>query len=71
MQQDTYLDTARLLLENVYKHFRLPDKIILDRGPQFALKAFIELPKLLEINQHFPQLITLRLMEQQNESIKK
>jgi len=30
--------TARLLLENLYKWFGLPDKFILDRGPQFASK---------------------------------
>jgi hypothetical protein len=41
--------TARLLLENLYKRFGLPDKIISDRGPQFASKAFIELLKLLGI----------------------
>ena len=41
--------TARLLLENIYKQFRLPDKIISDRGPQFASKAFKELLKLLGI----------------------
>ena len=41
--------TAQLLLENLYKRFRLPDKIILDRGPQFASKALIELLKLLGI----------------------
>ena len=42
-------DTARLLLENLYKRFGLPDKIISDRGPQFASKAFKELLKLLGI----------------------
>ena len=42
-------ETARLLLENLYKQFGLPDKKILDRGPQFASKAFIELLKLLGI----------------------
>ena len=42
-------DTARLLLENLYKQFGLPDKIISDRGPQFASKAFIKLLKLLGI----------------------
>jgi hypothetical protein len=42
-------DTARLLLEHLYKRFGLPDKIISDRGPQFASKAFIELLKLLGI----------------------
>ena len=41
--------TAHLLLENLYKRFGLPDKIISDRGPQFASKAFIELLKLLGI----------------------
>ena len=38
-----------LLLDNVYKRFGLMDKIILDRGPQFAAKSFIELLKLLKI----------------------
>ena len=42
-------ETAWLLLENLYKWFGLPDKIILDRGPQFASKAFIEFLKLLGI----------------------
>ena len=42
-------DTARLLLENLYKRFGLPDKIISDRGPQFASKAFKELLKVLGI----------------------
>src|ERR1700678_1554144 len=32
-------DTAQLLLDNLYKRFGLPDKIISDRGPQFAAKA--------------------------------
>ena len=32
--------TTKLLLENLYKWFGLPDKIISDRGPQFASKAF-------------------------------
>ena len=41
--------TAKLLLENLYKRFGLPDKIISDRGPQFASKAFLELLKLLGI----------------------
>ena len=42
--------TARLLLENLYKWFGLLDKIISDRGPQFASKAFQELMKQLGIN---------------------
>ena len=41
--------TAKLLLENLYKRFGLPDKIISDRGPQFASKAFLQLLKLLGI----------------------
>jgi RNase H-like domain found in reverse transcriptase/Integrase zinc binding domain/Chromo (CHRromatin Organisation MOdifier) domain/Integrase core domain/Reverse transcriptase (RNA-dependent DNA polymerase) len=41
--------TAKLLLEGLYKRFGLPDKIISDRGPQFASKAFLELLKLLGI----------------------
>jgi hypothetical protein len=40
---------AKLLLGNLYKRFGLPDKIISDRGPQFASKAFKELMKLLGI----------------------
>ena len=38
-----------LLLDNIYKRFGLMDKIISDRGPQFAAKSFIELLKLLKI----------------------
>ena len=41
--------TAQLLLENLYKQFGLLDKIISDRGPQFASRAFVELLKLLEV----------------------
>ena len=32
--------TAELLLNNMYKCFGLPDKVILDQGPQFASRAF-------------------------------
>ena len=43
-------ETAKLLLlENLYKRFGLLDKIISNRGPQFASKAFVELLKLLGI----------------------
>ena len=41
--------TAQLLLENLYKRFGLPDKLLSDRGPQFASTAFRELLKLLGI----------------------
>ena len=45
----TAAQCAGLLLDNVYKRFGLMDKIISDRGPQFAAKSFIELLKLLKI----------------------
>jgi transposase InsO family protein len=41
--------TATLLLDNLYKRFGLPNKIISDRGPQFAAQSFRELLKLLGI----------------------
>ena len=41
--------TARLLLNNLYKKFGLPDKFLSDRDPRFASKAFLELLKLLGI----------------------
>jgi len=41
--------TGNLLLENLYKRFGLPDKIISDRGPQFAANSFKELLKILGI----------------------
>jgi hypothetical protein len=41
--------TGQLLLDNLYKQFGLPDKMLSDRGPQFAAKAFCELLKLLGI----------------------
>ena len=42
-------DIARLLHENLFRRFGLPDKIISDRDPRFASAAFQELLKLLEI----------------------
>jgi transposase InsO family protein len=44
-----YEGTADLLLKNIYKRFGLPNKIISDRDPRFASKAFQELLKLLGI----------------------
>jgi len=41
--------TGRLLRDNLYKRFGLLDKIISDRGPQFASQAFKELMKLLGV----------------------
>jgi hypothetical protein len=40
---------GQLLLDNLYKQFGLPNKMLSDRGPQFAAKAFCELLKLLGI----------------------
>ena len=40
---------GELLLDNLYKWFGLPDRIISDRGPQFAARAFQETMKLLRI----------------------
>jgi transposase InsO family protein len=40
---------GQLLLDNLYKQLCLPDKMLFDRGPQFAAKAFCKLLKLLGI----------------------
>jgi hypothetical protein len=40
---------GQLLLDNLYKWFGLPDKMLSDRGLQFAAKVFRELLKLLGI----------------------
>jgi len=45
----TTYETARLFIENVYKQFGLPDKVITDRGGQFDSSFFQELCKALEI----------------------
>ena len=52
--------TAKLLLNNIYQQFGLPDKAISDRGPQFAARVFRELGNLLDIKlamstAHHPQ----------------
>ena len=63
---------ANLLLENLYKRFGLPDEIISDRGPQFAVHAFRKLLKLLNVTSklstaYHPQ--TDRATEQVNQEI--
>ena len=63
---------AELLLEHLYKQFRLPDEFISDRGPQFAAHAFQELLKLLNVTSklsmaYHPQ--TDKAMEQVNQEI--
>ena len=52
--------TGTILLNTVYQRYRLPDKSISDRGPQFASQAFRELGQLLGIKlnmsmAHHPQ----------------
>ena len=64
---------AELLLEHLYKWFRLPDEFISDRGPQFAAHAFQELLKLLNVTSklsmaYHPQ--TDGATEQVNQEIK-
>ncbi|CAA7260324.1 unnamed protein product [Cyclocybe aegerita] len=41
--------TAQHLLDNLYKHFSLPDKFISDQGSQFKAESFREFLKLLKI----------------------
>ena len=40
---------ARLFRDNVWKLYRLPESVVLDRGPQFAVKLMRELNKMLGI----------------------
>jgi transposase InsO family protein len=42
-------ETAQLLIDHVYKRFGIPEKMISDRGPQFAAQVFREILKALEI----------------------
>ena len=43
-------DTAKLFLHRVFNRFGLPDKLISDRGPQFASRVFKDLCRLLHID---------------------
>ena len=40
---------ARLFRDNMWKLYRLPESVILDRGPQFAVELTKELNRILEI----------------------
>jgi hypothetical protein len=42
-------EAGQLLLDNLYKRFGLPDKMLSDQGPQFPEKAFCKLLKLVGI----------------------
>ena len=64
--------TAMILLNSVYRRYRLPDKSISDRGLQFTSQAFRELGQLLGIKlnmsmAHHPQ--TDGATEQANQEI--
>ena len=64
---------AELLLEHLYKQFGLSDEFISNRGPQFAVHAFRELLKLLNVTSklsmaYHPQ--TDGAMDQVNQKIK-
>jgi hypothetical protein len=43
-------ETGQLLIDNLFKRFGLPDKIISDRGPQFAARAHKAFLSLLDID---------------------
>ena len=69
----TQKGAGQLLLDNLYKWFGLLDKMLSDRGPQFAAMAFRELLKLLGIKSNLtmachPQ--TDRATKQVNQEIK-
>jgi Chromo (CHRromatin Organisation MOdifier) domain len=64
---------GNLLHENLYKQFGLPDKMLSNRGPQFAAKAFRAMLSRLEVNSvlsmaYHPQ--TDRTTEHVNQEIK-
>ena len=47
----TAIQTADLLIRDVFKRFGLPDSIISDRGVQFTTTVFKEVMKVLKITQ--------------------
>ena len=64
---------GQLPLDNLYKRFGLPDKMLSDRGPQFAAMAFRELLKLLGIKSNLMMAYHLQTdgaTEQVNQEIK-
>ena len=42
-------ELARLFRDNIWKSHRLPESVVLDRGPQFIAELTKELNKMLEI----------------------
>jgi len=51
---------ARLFRDNVWKLHRLPEIVISDRGPQFAVELTRELNKMLEIKMRLPTVFHLQ-----------
>ena len=43
------IKTVRLYYNNIYQRFRLPNRIISDRGPQFSSQVFQEINKQLGV----------------------
>jgi transposase InsO family protein len=54
---------GQLLLDNLYKQFGLPDKMLSDQGPQFAAKAFHKVLKLLGIKLNLTTVMRLQESE--------
>ena len=66
-------EIAQLLLENLFKRYGLPDKVISDQDLRFALKVMCALYKLLDIETAYSaayHLQTDRSMEHFNQEIK-
>ena len=45
----TAIGTAQVYLHHIWKHHRLPKKVVLDRGPQFVAEFMKELYRLLRV----------------------
>ena len=48
-ERTTAEELARLFRDNVWKLHGLPESVVLDRGPQFAVELTKELNRMLEI----------------------
>ena len=64
---------ARLFRDNIWKLHRLPESVVLDRGPQFAAELMKELNRMLEIEIKLSTVFYLQMdgqMEQINQELK-
>ncbi len=57
---------ARLFRNNMWKLHGLPESIVLDRGPQFAVELTKELNRMLEIKTKLLTVFTHRWMSKRN-----